>query len=235
MRVRRGAALAGLDRRRPRRPAGGRARRAASASRRCRGRAHFYEGHDLRDRHVRRARRWARSACKTLILTNAAGGINTGFTPGTLMMIDDHINLLGSNPLVGPNDDRFGPRFPDMTEVYSPRLRGDRGRRRRGAGRCRCARRLRRAARAELRDARRDPVSPRPSAPTRWACRPCPKRSSPGTWASRCWASRASPIWRPACCRSRSVHDEVMEVASRVRGEFTALLEGIIERALRRG
>jgi purine-nucleoside phosphorylase len=61
---------------------------------------------------------------KTLILTNAAGGINTGFTQGALMVIDDHINLMGGNPLAGPNDDRFGVRFPDMTEVYSSRLRG---------------------------------------------------------------------------------------------------------------
>ena len=58
-------------------------------------------------------------AFDTLILTNAAGGINTSFPPGTLMVIDDHINLMGSNPLVGPNEDRFGVRFPDMTEVYS--------------------------------------------------------------------------------------------------------------------
>ncbi len=60
---------------------------------------------------------------KVLILTNAAGGINTSFAPGNLMVIDDHINLLGTNPLVGPNDERFGVRFPDLTNVYSPRLR----------------------------------------------------------------------------------------------------------------
>jgi purine-nucleoside phosphorylase len=86
------------------------------------GRAHFYEGHDL----------WTVTfamrvlgvlGVQTLILTNAAGGINTGFNPGDLMVIDDHINLLGSSPLVGPNDERFGPRFPDLTNVYSPRLR----------------------------------------------------------------------------------------------------------------
>jgi purine-nucleoside phosphorylase len=60
---------------------------------------------------------------KKLLLTNAAGGVNIGFTPGALMVIDDHINLFGTNPLIGPNDDRFGARFPDMTEVYSKRLR----------------------------------------------------------------------------------------------------------------
>jgi purine-nucleoside phosphorylase len=61
---------------------------------------------------------------KALVLTNAAGGVNTSFSQGVLMVIDDHINLMGTNPLVGPNDDRFGPRFPDMTGVYSARLRG---------------------------------------------------------------------------------------------------------------
>jgi purine-nucleoside phosphorylase len=57
------------------------------------------------------------------MLTNAAGGVNPAFAPGTLMAIDDHINLMGSNPLIGPNEDRWGVRFPDMTHVYSPRLR----------------------------------------------------------------------------------------------------------------
>lgn len=86
------------------------------------GRAHFYEGHDLRT--VTFATRVLGAlGVRTLILTNAAGGINTGFVPGDLMVIDDHINLLGSSPLVGPNDDRFGVRFPDLTNVYSPRLR----------------------------------------------------------------------------------------------------------------
>jgi purine-nucleoside phosphorylase len=87
------------------------------------GRAHFYEGHDLRT--VTFATRvLGRLGVKVLILTNAAGGINdVDLTPGMLMVIDDHINLLGSNPLVGPNDEAFGARFPDMTEVYSKRLR----------------------------------------------------------------------------------------------------------------
>ncbi len=87
------------------------------------GRAHFYEGHELRT--VTFATRvLGLLGIKTIILTNAAGGINLSFKPGTLMVMDDHINLLGSNPLVGENEERFGPRFPDMTEVYSKRLRG---------------------------------------------------------------------------------------------------------------
>jgi purine-nucleoside phosphorylase len=86
------------------------------------GRAHPYEGHDFRD--VAFATRvMGRLGVKRLILTNAAGGVNTGFTPGMLMIIDDHINLMGGNPLAGANDDRFGLRFPDMTEVYAKRLR----------------------------------------------------------------------------------------------------------------
>jgi len=87
------------------------------------GRVHFYEGHDLRTVTFT-VRVLNRLGVRMLLLTNAAGGINTKFSEGALMVIDDHINLLGSNPLVGPNDDRFGFRFPDMTEVYSKRLRG---------------------------------------------------------------------------------------------------------------
>ena len=98
---------------------GGRAgRRVAALS----GRAHYYEGHPM-DAVTFAVRVMARLGVRTLVLTNAAGGVNTAFSAGALMVIDDHINLLGANPLVGPNDERLGPRFPDMTEVYSRRLR----------------------------------------------------------------------------------------------------------------
>ena len=86
------------------------------------GRSHVYEGHPPRVVTFG-VRVLGRLGVRTLVLTNAAGGINTAFEPGTLMAIDDHINLMGTNPLVGPNDERFGPRFPDMTEVYARRLR----------------------------------------------------------------------------------------------------------------
>jgi purine-nucleoside phosphorylase len=86
------------------------------------GRAHFYEGHPLTTVTFP-VRVLGRLGVGTLILTNAAGGINTRFTQGALMVIDDHINFLGTNPLIGSNDERFGARFPDMSAVYSPRLR----------------------------------------------------------------------------------------------------------------
>ena len=86
------------------------------------GRAHFYEGHDMATVTFS-IRALGLLGVKVLILTNAAGGINTSFAQGALMVIDDHINLMCTNPLIGPNEDRFGVRFPDMTEVYSKRLR----------------------------------------------------------------------------------------------------------------
>lgn len=87
------------------------------------GRCHLYEGHEA-GRVAFAVRALGLLGVKTLILTNAAGGVNTGFAQGALMAIDDHINLTAQNPLVGDNDERFGARFPDMTEVYSSRLRG---------------------------------------------------------------------------------------------------------------
>ncbi len=86
------------------------------------GRVHFYEGHEL-DVVTFATRVLGRLGVKAMIVTNAAGGINTRFAQGALMVIDDHINLLGTNPLIGPNEERFGLRFPDMSEVYSRRLR----------------------------------------------------------------------------------------------------------------
>ena len=86
------------------------------------GRAHAYEGHPM-SAVTFGTRVMGLLGVKVIIYTNAAGGINTAFGQGALMIIDDHINLTGQNPLIGPNDDRFGPRFPDMTEAYSKRLR----------------------------------------------------------------------------------------------------------------
>ena len=87
-----------------------------------RGRFHAYEGHPLEDL-VRPIRVMARLGIKTLILTNAAGAVNTDYAPGDLMLISDFINFSGKNPLIGPNIDELGPRFPDMSRAYDKRLR----------------------------------------------------------------------------------------------------------------
>jgi purine-nucleoside phosphorylase len=86
------------------------------------GRVHLYEGWSPQQ-VVYGVRVLGQLGLKRLILTNAAGGINPAYKRGLLVLITDHINLQGSNPLVGPNDPELGPRFPDMTRVYSPEFR----------------------------------------------------------------------------------------------------------------
>jgi purine-nucleoside phosphorylase len=85
------------------------------------GRVHYYEGYSLEEVTFA-VRTFGVLGVKTLVLTNAAGGINVQLTQGALMVISDHLNLMGVNPLRGPNDERFGPRFPDMSAVYSAEL-----------------------------------------------------------------------------------------------------------------
>lgn len=87
-----------------------------------RGRVHPYEGHPLAD-VVLPMRAYARLGVRVLVLTNASGGIAHGLEAGDLVLLSDHINLLGDNPLRGPNLDPLGPRFPDMTDAYDPKLR----------------------------------------------------------------------------------------------------------------
>jgi len=87
-----------------------------------RGRVHLYEGIGA-DRAVYGVRVLARLGIRALVLTNAAGAINEAYRPGMLVLISDHVNLMGTSPLVGPNDDALGPRFPDMTDAYDPGLR----------------------------------------------------------------------------------------------------------------
>jgi purine-nucleoside phosphorylase len=192
------------------------------------GRAHFYEGHDL-GTVVFATRVMGRLGVKHIVLTNAAGGINGRFAQGALMVIDDHINLLGTSPLIGPNDDRFGPRFPDMTEVYSRRLRD-----------------LADVAAA----ARGVSVShgvyvaiPGPSYETPAEIRflrtigadAVGMSTVPEAIAARHMGLEVLGI---SCITNMAagvlphplVHDEVIETANRVRGTFTALLEEIVER-----
>jgi purine-nucleoside phosphorylase len=82
------------------------------------GRVHLYEGYSAQEVTFP-MRVFGRLGIRAAILTNAAGGINLAFNQGALVVIRDHINLQGTNPLIGPNDERFGPRFPDMTEAYA--------------------------------------------------------------------------------------------------------------------
>jgi purine-nucleoside phosphorylase len=86
------------------------------------GRFHLYEGNDP-GLVVQPVLLFKRLGADVVILTNAAGGLNPGYGPGTLMIISDHLNLTGRTPLLGQNADELGPRFPDMTDVWAPRLR----------------------------------------------------------------------------------------------------------------
>jgi purine-nucleoside phosphorylase len=191
------------------------------------GRAHFYEGHDLAD-VVFATRVMGRIGVERLLLTNAAGGINTRFAPGTLMVIDDHINLLGANPLVGPNDERFGPRFPDMSEVYSARLRdvADAAATARGIavshGIYAAVHGPSYETPAEIRYLRTigaDAVG-MSTVPEAIAAR----HMGLDVLGISCITNMAAGILpRPL------VHSEVLDTANRVRGSFIALLEGIIE------
>jgi purine-nucleoside phosphorylase len=191
------------------------------------GRCHAYEGHGL-ETVTFAVRVLGLLGVKTLVLTNAAGGVNTSFSAGALMVIDDHINLMGSNPLAGTNEDRFGPRFPDMTTVYSPTLRA-------------IADRAARAidlslphgvyvallgpsyeTPAEIRYLRTigaDAVG-MSTVPEAIAAR----HMGMDVLGISCITNMAAGVL-PQPLR----HDEVMETARRVRGQFIALLEGIVE------
>ena len=192
------------------------------------GRAHFYEGHGLSD-VVFATRVMGRLGVRQMILTNAAGGVNTAFASGALMVIDDHINLMGSNPLVGCNDDRFGPRFPDMTEVYSRRLRAiaDDAARARGVavvhGVYVALHGPSYETPAEIRFLRgigADAVG-MSTVPEAIAAR----HMGLDVLGISCITNMAAGVLPQPLN-----HDEVLETARRVRGAFIALLEGIVER-----
>ena len=97
------------------------------------GRVHYYEGHSI-EACVHGARTMARLGVEKVLLTNAAGGIDASWAPGDLMVVTDHLNLMGTSPLLGPNDDALGPRFPDMTVAYDVPLRDALAKAAKGAG-----------------------------------------------------------------------------------------------------
>jgi purine-nucleoside phosphorylase len=192
------------------------------------GRAHVYEGHPMAVATFA-TRVLGLLGVKSLILTNAAGGINTSFAQGALMLISDHINLMGTNPLVGPNDERFGPRFHDMTEAYSPRLR-------------QAARDAAAAAKIRLEEGVYIAVTG-PSYETPAEIRAFRVMGAdavgmstvPETIVARHMGMEVAGI---SCITNMAagvlneplVHDEVMATAARVRDQFIALLTGLVAR-----
>jgi len=192
------------------------------------GRVHAYEGHNL-GTVTFAVRVMGRLGVKQLILTNAAGGINTSFGQGALMVIDDHLNLIGSNPLVGPNDERFGPRFPDMTEVYSRRLRTLAGEAAAAAGVT-----LTHGVYAGL-------LGPSYETPAEIRFLRTAGADAVGmSTVAEAIAARhmGVEVLGLSCITNMAagvlpqplVHDEVLETARRVRGAFISLLEAIIAR-----
>jgi purine-nucleoside phosphorylase len=192
------------------------------------GRSHFYEGYPM-DVVTFATRVLGRLGVKTLIVTNAAGGINRRFSTGALMVIDDHINFMGTNPLVGPNDGRFGLRFPDMSEVYSPRLR---------ALAADVAQQMGLALEHGVYVAVHGPSYETPAeirAFRTLGADAVGMSTVPEAIVARhmgievlglsCITNMAAGVLPQPL-----VHDEVMETARRVRGGFIALLEGIIGR-----
>ena len=182
------------------------------------------------------ARTASRSACgcsgalgiRSLVVTNAAGGINPDFEPGQLVLISDHVNLQGTSPLVGPNDESLGPRFPDMSDAYDPELRARAHEAAARLGHRARRGRLRRVARAAVRDAGRDPLHARG--------RRRPRRDVDGAGGHR----RAAPghprarhlgrdeHGRRRACRRRSTTRSCSRSVRSAAGSLTALLRELV-------
>jgi purine-nucleoside phosphorylase len=192
------------------------------------GRIHYYEGHDLA-RVAFPARVLVAAGCKTLIVTNAAGGVDATLVPGQIVILADHLNLLGGSPLRGANDDGLGPRFPDMTDAYDKTLRA-----------------LAAAAGRDVGLTLREGVyaaSPGPQYET-----PAEVRMLRGFGADLVGMSTVPEVIAAvhmgarvlglSCCTNLAAgvtgeklsHAEVTETAARVRDQFIALVARIVER-----
>ena len=196
------------------------------------GRAHLYEGHHV-SRAVFGVRAMVRWGVPRIVLTNAAGGINTAFTRGALMLIEDHINLLGANPLVGQNDEALGPRFPDMTYVYDRQLRAMAIEAAREAG----VPLERGVYLATLGPSYETPAEIR--AFRAMGADAVGMSTVPEAIAARHMGAAVaglSCITNPAAgvVDEPLRHDDVMETAARVRGQFIALLDAFIARLVSR-
>ena len=192
------------------------------------GRVHYYEGYSLEEVTFP-VRTFKLLGINTLILTNASGGINVQLMQGTLMVISDHLNLMGDNPLRGRNEERFGPRFPDMTAVYAPDLQ---------ALVVEEAREIGADVRRGVYGALSGPSYETPAEIhllRSLGADAVGMSTVPEAIVARHMGMEVlgiSCITNPAAgvLPQPLVHDEVMEVARRVRAEFEALLETIIER-----
>jgi purine-nucleoside phosphorylase len=190
------------------------------------GRVHFYEGHDLKTVTFP-IRTLILLGCRTAVITNAAGGINPAFTPGDLVLLADHVSLFPEGPLRGDNDDRLGPRFPDMTMAYAPELRA-------------LARRAAATMGLELKEGVYAGL-PGPTYETPAEIRMlrtigadlCGMSTVPETIVARHQGARVLGI---SCVTNMAAgitgatlsHDEVTETATRVRATFSTLLERIL-------
>jgi purine-nucleoside phosphorylase len=189
------------------------------------GRMHCYEGYSAAQVALP-VRALARLGVEAVVLTNAAGGINRAFEVGDVMVIEDHVNLLGDNPLRGPNDARFGPRFPDLTTVYDADLRAALDRAAAAA-----AIRLRRGVYASV---------PGPSYETPAEVRmlgllgvdAVGMSTVPEAIAARHCGLRVGGV---SCITNAAaglsggplVHEDVMDEAAKAAGKFATLLEGL--------
>jgi purine-nucleoside phosphorylase len=192
------------------------------------GRVHFYEGYEM-DEVMFLARVIGRLGIQSLVVTNAAGGVNTSFKPGDLMLISDHINFMGMNPLRGPNVEELGVRFPDMSEAYPESLRD-------------LARGVAEALNLELKEG----VYLALSGPTYET--PAEIRAIRTLGADAVGMSTVPeviamshmniPVLGISCItnmaagilKQKLTHQEVMDTTARVQREFTALVLGVIEK-----
>lgn len=192
------------------------------------GRVHIYEGYSAKE-VIFPMRTFFQMGIRAAIITNAAGAINRNYAQGALVVIRDHINLQGTNPLIGPNDPRFGPRFPDMTQAYCKAYRGYAAEE---------ARRLNVAVHEGVYAALGGPSYETP-AEIRFlktiGADLVGMSTVPGVIAARHMGIRVLAI---SCVTNMAAgtveqeinHAEVMETGKRVRGQFVSLLRAVIPR-----
>ncbi len=191
------------------------------------GRVHFYEGHPMSS-VIFPARVLGLLGCRTVIVTNAAGGIDTSFRSGNLMLIEDHINEFGTNPLVGANEEDLGPRFPDMSDAYRKDLR---------AVALAVARRERITLKKGVYVGVHGPSYETPAeirAFRRWGAHAVGMSTVPevialnqmgvGVIGISCITNMAAGVLKRPL-----VHSEVLETTQRVKGEFVRLLTSLVQ------